>query len=180
RIIPTSLSDLSQVAVTDPQDGDLLMWVDAETSWRNQPPPYLFADGSVPLSGDWDIGAARRIEGEGLRARDSAGLRLEDDAGDAALVADDNRNVGVNVDAPLGRFHAADGNGSVLITSVPTVGIGEVTLIPEGAIEHGVVFLRIITTFTAGVQDGIDMGTTTLTPGTWQEYVVGTGTYRFE
>lgn len=41
----------------------------------------VLANGSVPLTADWDIGEDRRIKAEALQARDNEGLRLEDDSG---------------------------------------------------------------------------------------------------
>lgn len=56
----------------------------------------ILRDGSVTLTGDWDIGNARYIAGDKFRARGVAGLRLEDDAGVLGIYVEDaTGNVGL-------------------------------------------------------------------------------------
>lgn len=56
----------------------------------------LMKDGSVALTGNWDIGSGRYIAGEKYRARSAVGLRLEDDAGNLGIYIEDNTgNVGI-------------------------------------------------------------------------------------
>jgi hypothetical protein len=58
------------------------------------PEAYVPADGSDPLTADWDIGEDRRIKAEALRARDGEGLKLEDDAGNLGIYIADEGNAG--------------------------------------------------------------------------------------
>jgi len=46
------------------------------------------ADGTVPLTDDWDIGNGRYIATDKIRARDGDGLLLEDDGGNGIAIAD--------------------------------------------------------------------------------------------
>ena len=48
----------------------------------------LKKDGSVALTEDWDFGDGRYIAGDKVRARDGAGLLLEDDGGNGIAIAD--------------------------------------------------------------------------------------------
>lgn len=85
-----------------PASGDLFAIYDISTStlksvpYSTLAPGYIKADGTVALTGDWDIGSSRRIAGEKLRARSAAGLRLEEDAGGLGIYIEDSTgNVGI-------------------------------------------------------------------------------------
>lgn len=49
---------------------------------------FIKADGSRALTGNWDVGAGRKIQTEAIWARSSAGLKLFDDGGNGLLVQD--------------------------------------------------------------------------------------------
>lgn len=49
---------------------------------------YVDVDGTVPLTGNWDIGDGLYIAADKIQARDAAGLQLLDDGGDGITVAD--------------------------------------------------------------------------------------------
>jgi len=51
-------------------------------------PAFIFADGTIILTADWDIGDGRAILADKIRARDGAGLLLEDDGGNGIEVVD--------------------------------------------------------------------------------------------
>ena len=63
-------------------------------------PDALLRDGSRTLTADWDIGDNRRVLADGLRARDGAGLRLEDDAGNLGVFVEDGGQVGIGTASP--------------------------------------------------------------------------------
>lgn len=48
----------------------------------------VLRDGTKTLTADWDIGDTRKILTDGIRARDAAGLLLQDDGGNGITVAD--------------------------------------------------------------------------------------------
>lgn len=48
----------------------------------------LKKDGSVALTGDWDIGASRKIQAERIEARSNAGLKLYEDGGKGIYIED--------------------------------------------------------------------------------------------
>jgi hypothetical protein len=54
---------------------------------------YLKKNGTVALTGDWDIGSGRKISGDKFAARSASGLRLEDDGGNLGIMIDDGGNV---------------------------------------------------------------------------------------
>lgn len=60
---------------------------------------YLLAAGTRILTGDWDIGSGRKIQGDELRARSSSGLKLYDDAGNGIFV-EDGGQVGIGTASP--------------------------------------------------------------------------------
>ena len=62
------------------------------------------ADGTVPLTADWDIGATFKIETEQIIARSSEGLKLYEDGG-TGLFVKDGGNVCVNNTVGDVRFH---------------------------------------------------------------------------
>lgn len=70
-------------------------------------PDALLRDGSRTLTADWDIGDARRVLGDGLRARNGAGLRLEDDAGNLGVFVEDGGDVGIGTATPTVKLDVA-------------------------------------------------------------------------
>jgi hypothetical protein len=85
-----------------PADDDYLLILDTSVNAIRKTPfsafdvGFVLADGTVALSGDWDIGTGRYIAAEKLRARSSGGLRLEDDAGGLGIYIEDSTgNVGI-------------------------------------------------------------------------------------
>lgn len=86
-----ALGDLTDVTITSPADNELLAYDPGSGKWINQTPSeagIIAADGSVPLSADWDIGDTRKILADQIQARDAAGLKLTDDAGNGIFLAD--------------------------------------------------------------------------------------------
>lgn len=80
----------------------------------------ILADGTVILTGDWDIGEDRRIKAEALRARDAEGLKLEDDAVDGYIHLKDGGEVEIRRNTPgillnLGALSITEG-GTLLQT----------------------------------------------------------------
>lgn len=91
----------------------------------------VLADGTVPLTADWDIGEDRAIQSEKLAARDVEGLGLYDDGGNAGWTIKDGGNVesfvasgattgDILIDHPtrtiyLGRLSATSGHNSRII-----------------------------------------------------------------
>jgi hypothetical protein len=87
--IPQVLNDLGDVNVTTPADGDLLAYDDGNSEWVNiGEDVYIKADGSVPLTADWDAGDTFSILIDRVRARNGAGLLLEDDGGNGLTILD--------------------------------------------------------------------------------------------
>ena len=64
-------------------------------------------DGSVGLTGDWDIGNSRMIQADKIRARDGDGLALYEDGG-AGIFVQDGGYVGVNTVTPDRRMEILD------------------------------------------------------------------------
>jgi hypothetical protein len=84
-------------------------------------PDALLRDGSRTLTADWDIGDARRVLADGVRARDGAGLRLEDDAGNLGVFVEDGGQVGIGTAAPSRKLHVS-GQTSDVTLRVDTTG----------------------------------------------------------
>jgi len=102
-----NLDRLSDVTITSPADNELLAYDSGSGKWINQTASeagILAADGSVPLSADWDIGDTRKILADQIRARDAAGLKLTDDAGNGVFV-EDGGNVGIGTTGPTEKLH---------------------------------------------------------------------------
>jgi len=60
----------------------------------------LLADGSQPLTADWDIGAGRKIKAAEIRARNVAGLKLYEYGGKGAFIQHTTGYVGILNSAP--------------------------------------------------------------------------------
>lgn len=61
---------------------------------------WIKADGSIPLTGEWDLGEDMAIRAERLEARDAEGLRLEDDGGNLGILIEDGGRVKTGADDP--------------------------------------------------------------------------------
>jgi len=97
-----NLDRLSDVTISSPADDELLAYDSGSGKWTNQTPSeagILAADGSVPLTADWDIGDGRKVLADQIQARDADGLKLTDDAGDGVFVADGGK-VGIGTTEP--------------------------------------------------------------------------------
>lgn len=66
-------------------------------------------DGSVALTNDWDIGNARMIQADEVRARDGDGLKLFEDGG-AGVFIKDGGNVGIGTTVPSSKLEV---NGNI-------------------------------------------------------------------
>lgn len=58
----------------------------------------VLRDGTATLTADWDVGEDRRIKAEAIRARDAEGLRLENSAGTAGVIVEDDGSVDMATD----------------------------------------------------------------------------------
>lgn len=70
-------------------------------------PAALLRDGSRTLTANWDIGDNRRVLGDGVRARDGAGLRLEQDGGGLGVMVADDGKVGIGKATPAAALDVA-------------------------------------------------------------------------
>ena len=70
-------------------------------------------DGTVSLTGDWDVGDGRTISTEKISARDSDGLALSEDGGKGILIQDNTGYVGINKSNPS---YQVDVNGDIYTT----------------------------------------------------------------
>lgn len=61
---------------------------------------FILAAGTVALTGNWDIGVGRKIQGERIEARSNLGLKLYEDGGTGLFVQDSTGFVGVLNNAP--------------------------------------------------------------------------------
>ena len=82
---------------------------------------YLLADASRILGADWDIGDGRKIETDGIRARDGAGLELYDDGGNGIFV-DDGGNVRIGTVGPGAELHISNTGSVETRTQTSTTG----------------------------------------------------------
>ena len=78
-------------------------------------PNALLRDGSRTLTADWDIGDNRRVLADGVRARDGAGLRLEDDAGNLGVFVEDGGQVGIGTTTPTAQLDVSSGPINVAV-----------------------------------------------------------------
>jgi len=83
--------------------------LDADTLDGQHEAALLRADGSRPLSADWDAGAGRRLRAEGVRARATSGLRLEDSTGALGVMVEAGGNVGVKNSNPAQALDVTGG-----------------------------------------------------------------------
>jgi len=131
-----NLDRLSDVTITTPANDELLAYDSGSGKWINQTPGeagVLAADGSVPLTADWDIGDARKIRADEIWARDAAGLRLTDDAGNGIFIADGGFvGLGRTPEAMLDIYGATAGGVAQKLTAV--YGIG--TVYPALYLQH--------------------------------------------
>jgi hypothetical protein len=86
---------------------------------------YLLASGARALTGDWDIGDTRKIQGDAIWARDAAGLVLGDDAGSGIFV-EDGGQVGIGTVTP-GELLEVGGNVALGV-------YGTLKLIPDTSV----------------------------------------------
>jgi len=66
----------------------------------------LLADGSIPLTANWDIGDTIHLVTDTVMARDAAGLELFEDGGKGLFVVDSTGFVGAGTVTPYGVFEA--------------------------------------------------------------------------
>ena len=71
-------------------------------------------DGSVTLSTDWDIGDAKKILADQVKARDIDGLALYDDGGKGIFIRDGG-SVGIGTTAPGAKLEICDPNPAIRI-----------------------------------------------------------------
>jgi len=95
---------------------------------------FLRADGSTPLTGDWDAGAGNVLRTQEVRARDGSGLQIGDENGLLGLFVDDGGNVGVGTTAPQGHLHLWDGIGAHLNASRTGIGATAQVIIPAAGV----------------------------------------------
>lgn len=79
--------------------------------WYEQEPVYIRKDGTLALTGDWDIGDGRKIQADKIAARDGDGLHLVDD-GDNGIFVEDGGQVGFGTTTPIATIHAEKDAGS--------------------------------------------------------------------
>jgi hypothetical protein len=106
----SSLLTAKGMAVYDTDSEEVKVY--ENKAWRS----FLLADGTKPLSGDWDIGDGRKILADEIRARDADGLALYDDAGNGIFVSDGG-NVGFGITAPSEKLEVA---GNILLPETGT------------------------------------------------------------
>jgi len=102
-----NLDRLSDVTISSPADNEVLAYDSGSGKWINQTAAeagILAADGSVPLTADWDVGDGRKIFADQIRARDAAGLKLTDDEGRGIYVTDGGL-VGIGTESPGTLVH---------------------------------------------------------------------------
>lgn len=101
----TRLRDMDDLASapSSGETGKALLWDNGAGSFVWATP--VLADGSVPLTGDWDIGNGRKLSGDTLAARSGSGLRLEDDGGNLGIFIEDGGEVGIGTTSPASQLH---------------------------------------------------------------------------
>jgi hypothetical protein len=112
----------------------------------------LLRNGTVTLTGDWDIGGGRFVAGEKFRARGATGLRLEDDGG----------NLGIYIEDATGNI----GLGTTTLTGAPRLTVSGAANITGNGTIGGTLFVTGAATFgsnvvaTGYVRGGYDTNTT--------------------
>jgi hypothetical protein len=84
----------------------------------------VYRDGTRALTADWDIGEGFTIHSEKFAARSSAGLRLEDDAGNLGVFIEDGGQVGIANSNPGAALHVT---GDQITTGYNKIGYGAST-----------------------------------------------------
>lgn len=105
----TTPVDADTMPLIDSEDGNLLKkvtWANIKATLKTYfdtlyatATGWIKADGTIPLTAEWDIGEDMSIRAERLEARDIEGLRLEDDGGNLGIHVGDGGHVGVGVAA---------------------------------------------------------------------------------
>lgn len=104
------------VGVINASGGNSTNWNTAYGWGNHASGGYLKADGSVVLTGDWDIGNGRMIQADKIRARDSDGLALYGDGGAGLFIADGGLiGIGTTTPAALLTLVFAAGQDGLII-----------------------------------------------------------------
>lgn len=90
---------------------------------------YLRRDATLTLLADWDIGDGRKILADEIRARDGAGLKLCDDAGNGILVKDGGWvGLGTIPTRPLHIYRNSAGDNTTSMIIIDEDGNGDASL----------------------------------------------------
>lgn len=122
---------------------------------------YLNRDGSVALTADWDIGDGRKIIADAIRARDAAGLSLQDDGGNLGVFVADGGNVGIGTTEP-GK--ALDVTGDINVSTGNLYSAGNIFRLWSGAAAQSMrtLGIQVSTSYSGDIpNNGILFGTDT-------------------
>ncbi len=89
-------------SINDASSSSTVLWSGSKIS--TELADKLDEDGSIPLTANWDIGDGRHIAADKIRARDAAGLLLEDDGGNGIFI-EDGGEVGIGTSTPDSKLH---------------------------------------------------------------------------
>jgi len=121
----------------------------------------LKADGSVPLTSNWDLGEDKYILAEGLKARDVEGITIVDDAGIGGITVKDGGDVEIQkvfllksvVTIPADDTTPDVSTGNVYITSANT-GATEITDLDNPAVGAIIIIIGGSDTNSSTITDG--------------------------
>lgn len=143
----TRLRDMDDLASAPGagETGKALLWNNGAGSFAWATP--LLADGSVPLTGDWDIGGGRKVLGDTFAARSASGLRLQDSGGNLGIFVANGGKVGIFNNEPTAFCHI--GPTTTFTGATPLLGLSG-----NGAI------LMAFANLTDGIEATYGVGTT--------------------